>query len=140
MAPGSDQPYTSGSFRVHLGPGIGDAIGFSAVEFPDFVTADKDAAHGDVSAAARRTTLLLRRGFDGRLAIYDWWNASRASTAQSPRTVTIELLGDNGERPVVGWTFTGCRPVRLSYSPLDALASAVLMETLEVSFVEMSMA
>ena len=40
----------------------------------------------------------------------------------------------------MSWRFRNVRPVTLSYSPLQAMDSSVLMETLELSFdaVEMS--
>jgi phage tail-like protein len=125
---------------VSLGPGTQPDIGFSAVEFPDFRAPATEASRRDDPGVQTRTTLLLRRGFDGRLAVYDWWNETRAAKRPRPRTITVELSGEEPGRPVVVWTFTGCRPIRLSYSPLDAQTSAVLMETLEVSFEDVSLA
>ena len=53
--------------------------------------------------------------------------------------MTVEVL-DEAQREVgATWRFTGCRPVALDYSPLDALASGLLIETVTLSFDEVSM-
>ena len=43
------------------------------------------------------------------------------------------MLDDAG-RGVTTWRFTGCHLVHLRFSPLDALESAVLIETAAISF------
>jgi phage tail-like protein len=83
--------------------------------------------------------LLLRRGFTGRLDLYEWWLQQRQPKRTAGRVVTVELL-DEAHRDVgVTWRFTGCRPVALDYSPLDALASGLLIETARLAFDEVSM-
>jgi len=131
------EPYLSVDFRVWLGSGDDGAMGFCRVEFPAFPV-PIPASGADVEPARDRSTLLLRRGFDGQLAVYAWWNRARGAKRLRGETVRVELLGPR-HRPVAAWVFSGCRPVRLSYSPLDASLSCVLMETLELSFETMSM-
>jgi phage tail-like protein len=133
----SDRPYSSLDFRVRLGQGDRGALGFSRVEFPDF--GDTPAEPGtEGSVLPARSTLLLTRGFDGDLTVYNWWNRTRSSKRPRGRTLRIELLGEH-QRVAVAWTFSGCRPIRLSYSPLDALVPAVLLETLELAFERVEM-
>ena len=136
MAVRSDRPYPSVDFRVWLGAGDDGSLGFCRVEFPDF-----PAAYGsgvDTPLAPYRSTLLLQRGFDGQLTVYAWWHRARDTKRLRGKTVRIELLCPR-RRAVATWIFSGCRPVRLAYSPLDALASTVLMESLELSFEQMAM-
>ena len=50
------------------------------------------------------------------------------------------VLDETNTEVGVAWRFTGCRPVALHYSPLDALEAAVVTETIVLAFddVEMS--
>lgn len=137
MAVTSERPYGSFNFRVSLGEGAKASTGFSEVVFPVFALS---VARGDPPAAAAPATLVLRRGFDGALDVYSWWNKSRRSKRARGRTVTVELLDESQRRPVARWKFTGCRPVSLAYSPLDARSSAVLIETVELSYEDIEMA
>jgi hypothetical protein len=140
-APGSGRrPYGSFNFRVVLDAPAGDTLGFCEVVFPEFPVAPPAARRrAPTDDGVGPTTLLLRRGFDGRTDLYDWWNEARRARKKPPaRTLQVELLSE-ARRAVARWTFTGCRPVRLSYSPLDAQVSAVLTETLELSFERMEL-
>ncbi len=133
------RPYGSFNFRVVLGESGRETLGFCEVVFPDFPVPAPAARRRPAESTDRPATLLLRRGFDGRPELYDWWNDVRRARKKPPaRTVTVELLNET-RRPVARWTFTGCRPVTLAYSPLDAQASAVLIETLELSFEKMEL-
>jgi phage tail-like protein len=77
--------------------------------------------------------LVLRRGHTGSAQFFEWWRAERDSERDRVREVSVALL-DAAHQPVTEWTFTGCRIVSLDYSTLDALALAVLTESLELSF------
>jgi len=132
----NDRPYSGVDFRVWLGAGDDGSLGLCRVEFPDFPAAY--ASDVDTALAPYRSTLLLQRGFDGKLTVYAWWHRARGAKRLRGRTVRVELLGSR-RRAVAAWIFSGCRPVRLAYSPLDALASTVLMESLEISFEQMAM-
>jgi phage tail-like protein len=135
-----DLPLGSFNFRVGFDDAGADA-GFCAVEFPPFVAlgaaaAKKAAATGDAAAPAH---LVLRRGFPGTLELYEWWDRTRRSKRAPARTVIVELLDGQTREPVVRWRFTGCRPALLHYSTLDAQVSAVLTETLELSYESVEM-
>jgi phage tail-like protein len=147
MAVERDLPYGSFNFRVALG-GRGRALeGFSEERLPTLVLhADAvDAVAAGAAGAAgddydTSAHLLLRRGFSGALDLYGWWDHQRRSKRSRGRTVTVELLDESNVAPVVAWRFLGRRPVALEYSPLNALESAVVVETIVLSFdhVEMS--
>jgi hypothetical protein len=83
--------------------------------------------------------LVLRRGFDGRLDLYRWWDQACKRKALRGRTVTVQLLDADEHAPVATWRFSQARPLLLAYSPLDALHGGVLMETLTLGFAAMSL-
>lgn len=147
MAVQRDQPYGSFRFRVGLGGRARASEGFSEVRLPRFLLrpavaagreAGRDASSNDSVGGADH--LVLRRGFSGGLDLYAWWDQERQSKRSRGRIVTVELLEESSHEPVTAWRFTGCRPVALEYSPLNALESAVVVETIVLSFdhVEMS--
>ena len=77
--------------------------------------------------------LVLTRGHTGASELYDWCMAERATGFRGSHDVAVVALSDDGHA-VTTWAFTGCRLVALRYSPLDAVAGDVLMETADVSF------
>ena len=134
MAVQRERPYVDSNFLVDLGGGRAGApgTGFAEVIFPVF---RGDPAHlwpeGDPPATER---LILRRGATGALDLYAWWDKARRGKAPQRRTVRVDLLGEDQASVVMSWRFRNVRPVNLSYSPLNALAGSVLMETLELAF------
>lgn len=83
--------------------------------------------------------LVLRRGASGALDLHQWLAAERASPGQQPHIVTVQAMRQPGAPPAMGWRFDKVHPVALSYSPLDALSGATLMETIELSFASMDL-
>jgi hypothetical protein len=135
-------PCSALNFNVHFS-GVGAPavdLGFSEVIFPPFAVMPKGDAPGPTTdGSAGPQTLVLRRGFDGRLDLYRWWDQARRRKAQRGRTVTVQLLGADEHAPVATWRFSQARPVLLAYSPLDALHGGVLVETLTLAFDSMSL-
>lgn len=140
MATAGRRPFGSFNFSVTFAPGRRQPIGFSEVVFPALPACARGELPADRSADMQPPALLLKRGFDGTLDLYQWWDQARRSRRSRPRTVTVALLDETLARAVVRWTFTGCRPLRLGYSRLDANASAVLIESLELTFEDVEMA
>jgi phage tail-like protein len=137
-----DRPLLNANFVVELAAGKGG--GFAAVVFGAFTVSPASATQASPAAAAGALAnrVVLRRGATGALDLYDWWRQARDGRAPRRRTVTVKLLADDHATVLVSWRFRNARPVSLSYSPLDALDGAVLMETIELAFddVEMSAA
>lgn len=76
--------------------------------------------------------MLLRRGLTASTEWYDWWNAARRATRVAPkRRVTVVLQRNNGSEGV-RWFFPDCVPVSYALSPLNALAGAAVIESLEL--------
>jgi phage tail-like protein len=134
-------PYRNFNFRVAIGGRARANDGFSAVLLPTLLTrpdvaVDAESALGDDGSSH----LVLRRGFTGAMDLHEWWMQERGPKRSRGRVVTVELLDETNTEVGVAWRFTGCRPVALHYSPLDALESAIVTETIVLEFddVEMS--
>lgn len=123
------RPCTGGNFLVSIGDrdGRDAASGFAEVVFPPF-------AIGQGGDLAPPPTLLLRRGVIGSRDLCEWWDEARREPAPPTRTVTVVLLADDHRTPVMSWRFLGAWPVSLSYSPLNAIEPAVVMEQVALAF------
>jgi phage tail-like protein len=148
MAHLRDRPYGIANFLVDFGDGksLSPAGGFSEVIFPPF-DAQPSAVHGaamttveaEGASAAVSSRLQLRRGFIGSLDLYAWWHKARAGRAPKRKTLQVKLLSEDHETVVATWRFREVRPVTLSYSPLLANQSGILIETVEFAFDRMEM-
>jgi phage tail-like protein len=134
-------PYRNFNFRVVIGGRGRTDGGFSAVRLPTLLTrpdvvVDPEGPIGGDGASH----LVLRRGFTGAMDLYDWWMQERGPKRSRGRLVAVDLLDETNTQVAVTWRFTGCRPIGLHYSPLDALATSLITETIELAFddVEMS--
>lgn len=81
------------------------------------------------------TRLVLRRGHTGSNELYRWWRAQHDGERRRVQEVAVDVLDERRE-PVTRWEFTGCRLIALEYTPLDAVRSAVLVESIEIEFDE----
>ena len=116
----------------------GSDLGFSELLFPP-QAAPTALAEDQADLAHSPPSLVLRRGFDGRLDLYRWWDQARKRQTRRGRTVTVRLLDADAHTPVVTWRFSQARPLLLSYSPLDALHGGILVETLTLGFASISL-
>ena len=147
MALVRDRPYSNAHFLVDFGDGNAWAAsgGFSEVIFPEFVIPSGKRgprAHkppADSIVERQRSHLILKRGATGALDLYDWWNKARLGKAPKGRMVQVHLLAEDQRTVVMSWRFTNVRPVALAYSPLRAVETSVLIETLELAFDRMEM-
>jgi phage tail-like protein len=145
MAVQRDRPYLGCHFRVEIvGRTQAIAAGFCEVVFPDFVAARPAKVAGRAEHAAGGSNLVLRRGVQGALDLYAWFDEARRATprgkATARRDLHVVLLDETHTVDALRWFFTGVRPVRLSYSPLQSQAGEVLIETIELEFERMEMA
>lgn len=128
----SEQPLGSFNFRVQIGTGrTALRLGFTMVEFPPLCVPEAPVPRALEAAPA---LLVLHRASTRSLDLYAWWNATRHARRVVGRTVLVELLDATGDGSLRNWRFTGCKPVTLQYSPLDAQQSALLVESLSLSF------
>lgn len=63
--------------------------------------------------------------------LYDWINSIRITTVEK-KNITISLMDEKGEAPVVTWKVTNAFPVKLDAPTFDAKANEVAIESLEL--------
>ncbi|MGH3703572.1 MAG: phage tail protein [Agromyces sp.] len=133
-------PFLSTYFELKI-PGLGDAAfakcaGLSA----EYLT--EDVREGGENRFAHRFpagaawgNLVLTRGAAASTDLWDWWAVFLKTGRVAPRDGTIELYAevDGALRPARVWQFQRAYPVKVSASDLDASASALLFETLELA-------
>ena len=120
------EPLTGVRFRIEI-DGL-QSTGAVEVVFPE-------ARLGAVKAKARSVQygpLVLRRGFTRSGEWYQWWDRARVEPAKARKTVQVTLM-DRLNDDVNRFTFLDAEPVAYVVSPLNALGSAPLIETLELS-------
>ena len=127
-APKPEAPYLGCHFDVSASPL--KRGGCSTVVLPTF----------GATAGAANAPLLLQRGFTGALDFHDWWRDAHDKPKPRGHVVTVTLLASPGGPPVARWRFSGCVPLNLHYTPLDAMSSSVLIETLALSYVSFTLA
>ena len=127
MAVARDRPYGGFRFRVTVARRELDCVG---VVLPRLLVRADEPAPADF--------LVLRRGYTGSLDLYDWWLQERQPKRSRGRRVSVDLL-DDAQRAVTTWRFEGCRPVELEYTPLDAAESAIVFETITLTFDDVEM-
>ena len=76
--------------------------------------------------------LVLKRGLTASADWYGWWDRARRSKTAPKAIVRVVLISARGQ-DVIRWTFRDVRPVAYQLSPLNALGSEVLLETLEAT-------
>jgi phage tail-like protein len=72
------------------------------------------------------------------MELQEWWTQERGPKRSRGRVVIVELH-DEAFQPVATWRFSGCRPVALHYSALNALESSAMIETIVLAFDDVEM-
>ena len=136
------RPVLGSNFLVDFGNGKSrqSSGGFAEVIFPEFrvgsASESPPVTPGNVvsRSAEAGNTLILKRGVSGALDLYTWWDLARNGKAPARKSLKVQLLSDDHQTVVLTWTFHKVRPVALSYSPLRAQESEIVMETIECTF------
>jgi phage tail-like protein len=131
-----DNPYPNFNFVVDIG---GDELAFAEVEIPageiDVIEyregADRTNASRKLPGRVRYGNVTLRRGVDGRLALWEWFKTVRDGQLVR-RDVTITLL-DEQRQPVQRWLLRDAWPTKYDPSDLNAKGNEVLIELLELA-------
>jgi len=141
MAQVRDRPYPATGFTVD----IGVELACSEVELPELQEVIVEYRAGDDKAGVRLLPvqprlgeLVLRRGFDGDLALYSWWRAVADGTPDV-RNVVITIL-DESRTEVARVMLRGALPSAYRLGPLnaDATAGGALMESLAARVVDVA--
>lgn len=133
MRTDTPEPLLNARFRVEI-DGLTTAAAIEVI-FPDA----RIVEDGERSRAVQFGTLTLRRGMTASGDWYRWWDAARGSRAEAARRVVIVLM-DPANTEVNRWTYTGAVPSAYHVSPLNALRSELVIETLELSVSGFSLA
>lgn len=133
-----DDPYLNFNFRLEI-DGVAIA-GFSEAELPEgrvAVVAYREGA--DKTSGARLLPgrveygpLVLRRGFSGDPALFEWWN-ELAQGNVARRNVVIVLL-DEQRNEVARWLLRRAWPAKWEGPDLRGLGNDVAIETLELVY------
>ena len=134
---------------MDLGTGDVDSLdaGLSEVVFPEARLQvvkyrngnDRETGLRKTQTITRYENLILRRGAIGSLSWYSWWDAARNGEQPAERTITVTLLDEARAEQVLRWKFLRARPVSHHFSPLNAMGTEPLVETLEVAFERLEM-
>jgi phage tail-like protein len=143
MAVARDHPYAQFNFLVDLGNGSdGTDAGFAEVTGLDAQVDVIEYRNGNskvnepikIPALSRVSDVTLKRGVIGTLTLWEWYSQVRNGEPDSARNVTIQLLDEHREGPVMVWRLRGARPVRHVSGPLDASGTDVAIEELVLSY------
>jgi phage tail-like protein len=145
MAIQRDRPYLNGNFLVDLGTGDVESVnaGFIQVILPAAVLETVEYRLGNdrtneshkLVGAVHYEDLVLRRGINGSLDLYQWWDQARNGSPDARRNVRVQLLNEDRTEVVFAWRFTNAMPARYTGPTLDAASgSDIAMEELVLSF------
>ena len=145
-----ERPYGGFNFLVQLGGGEdagASRSGFCEVILPEASVEvleyrpgnSKEISPIKLTGPERYTNLILKRGVDGSLNLYQWWNEVRNGAQNVERTVVIQLLSEDRGAVVMEWRFLRARPVKYYFSPLNGLEGSPVYETVELAFERMEM-
>lgn len=141
MAVARPNPYPNCHFLVDIGTGDPQAqqSRFSQVILPEAqIHSIAYRSGSDRTSEAQRliglttySRAILRRGVDGLMGLYEWWDQARNGNYDAVRNVVV-VLADEARQPVLRWRLHGARPVAYRVGPLDSLANEPLIETIEL--------
>ncbi len=141
-------PYPNANFVVQIGTTSpqGDEAGILEVIFPSAQIFTYEYRNGNEALNSARSLqsitrygrLILKRGANGSLDWFQWWQAINQGTFDR-RLVTVGLLDEQHNGPVLTWLFANARPVNYWFANLNALSGEVLVENLELAFDSMNM-
>jgi hypothetical protein len=129
----SRQPLLNARFRIEI-EGL-PGTGATEVIFPE-------ARIVGLRGKARTVqygSLTIRRGMTSSSDWYQWWDRARRSPAAAHKDVSVVVM-DSLRADAARWTFAKAVPSAYSVSPLNALGSEPLIETLELSVRGLTMA
>jgi phage tail-like protein len=133
-----DDPYLNFNFRVEI-DGL-EVAGFSEVQIPEGRIAAVAYREGGINRSSAATLLpgrvewdpvVLRRGFAGDPALFQWWNELLQGHL-SRRDVSIVLLDEQRDE-VARWNVRRAWPSKWAGPNLRGLGNETAIETLELS-------
>jgi len=127
------QPLLNARFRIEI-EGL-SGTGATEVIFPEArIVGPRGKAR-----TVQYGSLTIRRGMTSSSDWYQWWDRARRSPAAARKDVSVIVM-DSLRADAARWTFAKALPSAYSVSPLNALGSEPVIETLELSVGGMTIA
>ena len=145
MATERENPYNAFNFLVESDGELGDAEkfqgGFQEVSGLGEEIAVAEYRNGNekenhprkIMGLAKAGDVTLKRGVIGATSFFDWLKIVREGDQEAGRTVSIRLLDEAREGPVMTWILTNARPMKYTGPTLNAKGGDVAMEELVLS-------
>jgi len=138
--PDVQRPHLSAHFRLSI-------VGLPMVDFSECTGLSSELGveeylEGGENRFAHRfptrhssPSIVLNRGVGSSAALWEWYAETLASGRVKPRDGQVELLSWVGGElgPVRVWAFRRGYPVKISGPDLNAMSSAVAIESLEIA-------
>lgn len=107
------------------------------VEIEEVIEGGLNSYAHQLPGVTKHSNLVLKRGYVTQpSSLSQWASQTVGSSLGSPiqtATINVYLLDATGQ-PQVTWTFTNAWPVKWQTGTLDASASSVLTQTLEIAY------
>ena len=134
------QPFTTAHFVLAI-DGLASVSFSKCTGLAGEVSVEEYAEGGENRFAHRFPTrasfphLVLTQGAGPTRELWDWFYEFHVTGLVAPREGTVTLVGavDGEQKPVRVWAFTRGWPAKLTGPDLDAQASAVDIESLEIA-------
>ncbi|MAS32893.1 MAG: phage tail protein [Anaerolineaceae bacterium] len=141
MAIERENPYSAFNFLVDLGTGDTASVkaGFQEVSGLNYEVTMADYRNGNektnrvrkVSTMFKVGDVTLKRGLIGATDLLEWMEEVRNGDQNAARNVTIQLLDEARQGPVMTWQLINARPMRYTVPSFNAKsASDVAIEEL----------
>lgn len=141
MAIERENPYSAFNFLVDLGTGDTASVkaGFQEVSGLNYEVTMADYRNGNektnrvrkVSTMFKVGDVTLKRGLIGATDLLEWMEEVRNGDQNAARNVTIQLLDESRQGPVMTWQLINARPMRYTVPSFNAKsASDVAIEEL----------
>ena len=139
MAIARDFPYLRSNFNVEIDgiPNVNPVIEVIPPGGHAEIVLYRDGRSPDRFRPLRGIVTLepvtLRRGFNGQLDLFHWWQEVRAGAPSARRTVAIDLLDEEGQT-VARWLLVNAYPSSHRFAPLDACSSEPVVEEVQIVY------
>jgi phage tail-like protein len=136
-------PYLNFNFLVQID---GDTLsGATEVDLPEGrIEIATYREGGERSNASRRLPgdvkfgpLVLRRGFSGDRALFQWWR--NVAEGNLDRRNVVVLLRDQRGQEVARWAFQDCVPTKYSGPSFNARGNEIAIESIELDVEDMEL-
>ena len=149
MATSRERPYGQFNFLVDLGTGNtnGPQAGFQEVSGIGMEVTVAEYRPGNskensvmkITGLNKASDVTMKRGMIGSLVLYQWLNQIRNGDANSLRTISVSLMGEDHTQVVQTFRLLRARIIKHTSGPLNAKGTDVALEELVVAYERLEM-